>query len=142
MRGLAATAIAGLAIIAAATLAAFAAPPPPAGASAGAMTVTTYPASPATIRLGAAPRCSALRYELGAPAREVEVEIINSAGHEVWDQGRWTSGVGAGVVYRFTWCGNSGGLVPPGLYRWRVDAEQAGTNIEGHSPWRTITVKR
>lgn len=136
------TVIVGLATVVAAILATLAASPSPAGASAGAMTVTTYPASPSTIRLGAAPRCSALRYKLGARAREVEVEIINSAGHEVWDQGRWTSGVTAGVVYRFTWCGNSGGFVPPGVYRWRVDAEQAGTDIEKHSPWRTITVIR
>lgn len=50
----------------------------------------------------------------------------------------------AGRVFAFRWCGRAKGghKVTPGRYRWRIEADQAGSNADARSNWRTITVSR
>jgi flagellar hook assembly protein FlgD len=115
-----------------------------AGTAFAAISVTTYPANPLTIHLNSAPKCTSLRYKLSARAEDVELKIINSTGREVWDVDRESTGLSAGVVHSFSWCGQreGGGKVSPGTFRWHVEADQAGTEAEGRSVWRTVTVVR
>lgn len=121
-----------------------AAPSSTAEASAAPATVTTYAASPPAIRLGSAPRCTVLRYQLGAPAQDVDLKVADSRGREVWEAEHKTSGVAAGVIQRFTWCGQArhGLTVAPGTYVWLLEVQQAGTDVEARSAVRRITVKR
>lgn len=116
----------------------------PAEASGARMTVTTYAASPAAIRLGSAPRCTVLRYQLGAPAQDVDLKIADSRGREVWEAEQRTSGVASGTIQRFTWCGQArhGRIAAPGTYLWLLEVAQAGTDVEARSVVRRITVKR
>jgi hypothetical protein len=115
-----------------------------AGAAAAAISVRTFPARPVAIHLTGVPHCTSLPYQLSVRADEVELEIVNAAGHEVWDIDRENDGLAPGNVFAFRWCGQheNGGKVAPGRYRWHVEADQEGSDAEARSNWRTITVLR
>lgn len=106
--------------------------------------MTTFPAQPAEIRLSHAPRCTSLPYRLSVRAKDVELHIVNAAGHKVWDADREHTCIAAGRSSAFTWCGQAedGGKVTSGRYRGRIEAEQAGSNAKGQSTWRTTRVSR
>lgn len=96
------------------------------------------------IHLTGAPECTSLRYRLSVRAEDVELNVVNTAGHEVWDVDRERTGVAPGQFFAFRWCGEAkaGHRVTPGRYRWRIEVDQAGSSSEARSGWRMITASR
>jgi hypothetical protein len=114
------------------------------GAASAAISVSTFRPRPATIHLSHAPRCASLPYRLSARAEDVELSIVNARRREVWEADRKRTGISAGRVFSFKWCGQAkhGGKVRVGHYRWRIEVDQAHSDFEARSPWRTVRVLR
>lgn len=115
-----------------------------AGTAAATTAVRTFPAKPTTIHPSGSPQCASLRYILSVRAEDVELSIVNAARREVCDVDRERTGVAAGRLFAFRWCGQTkhGHKIGPGHYRWRVEAHQATNDVNVRSGWRTIRVSR